>query len=244
MSYIIQPTLVTNEEIDSACSHVRASVPVRSGRRCVDGRYEKTQRAGTIARPGADFGYVIILLSLNKEQKLGLSPEQLFDSVHYSVDTFALHTDDISQIGCGHIAQAIDNEYFYGTHAHEVRRALEYAENKRKQAGSKIIMDVLHDQHAEKGILVVQSTKRTVYSYDGKNSYFIYDKTRDEEYIRELVPRCSAYLRREIHVEDFLKTNEEHLYATLHLLAPGKPLIHVNVDNPIPQVFPLGRIDD
>src|SRR5918999_5790834 len=85
-------------ELAAAARHARQNVvPVAAGRRCIDGRYEPGQGSGMIARPGADFGYVMALLAVNHAKGLGLTPTQVVDAVYDAVvregDRFRLHTD-------------------------------------------------------------------------------------------------------------------------------------------------------
>ncbi|HRN96283.1 MAG TPA: hypothetical protein PLD54_02460, partial [Candidatus Levybacteria bacterium] len=61
-------------DIHTVTDFVSANIiPTKNGRKCVDGRYENDEYSGMIARPGADFGYVMAMIGYNNEQKLGLS---------------------------------------------------------------------------------------------------------------------------------------------------------------------------
>ena len=56
------------DRLEHAQQHIENNiVAAKEGRKCVDGRYGPDQGTGFIARPGADFGYVMVLLALNRK---------------------------------------------------------------------------------------------------------------------------------------------------------------------------------
>src|SRR5262245_3763483 len=69
--------------------------PARHGRICGDGRYLETN--GMLSRFGADGGYVLGLLALNKERGLGFTVKEIVDAtVRASIvdgAKFSIHTD-------------------------------------------------------------------------------------------------------------------------------------------------------
>lgn len=71
-----------------------------------------------------------------------------------------------------------------------------------------------------------QLTKRQ--SWKKLLMYFVYDRTRDEEFIEKLVPKLNI---KDVTVEDFKKVLRQQTQATLHNLAFGKPIFEVNIDS-------------
>jgi hypothetical protein len=126
--------LTTDDDVELAAAmrHARETVvPIAAGRRCIDGRYEPGQGSGMIARPGADFGYVMALLAVNHAMGWGLTPVRLVDAVCDAVardgDRFWMHTDQDAPwpsgtgpagptaggagptaIGCRHVSASLD----------------------------------------------------------------------------------------------------------------------------------------
>ena len=73
---------VDNAGLEAARAHVRRNaVAATLGRRCIDGRYLLSQGGGMLARPGADFGYLLALLAVNREKGLGLTADGCFEAV-------------------------------------------------------------------------------------------------------------------------------------------------------------------
>lgn len=245
-----------DQELEKAKGHVeRNRVPARNVRGCVDGRYEED--SGMLARPGGDFGYVMALLTLNRVRNWGLTSEQIFDIVYDSVTTdtedsgtFYMHTDEHAEgghgplIGCGHVALAISSEHVnrYEVGAEELIPAVERARFLYKN-GDRVKIVNLKGKHKEAGVLVVTSREYTVNPYDAETGsmYFVYDKTRDEEFIRDvLLPRVNDKLAK-IRVEgpsyeEFKDVADRQMDLTLRILAEGKRVFLVDVDSEKPQV--------
>lgn len=103
--------------IEKATDFVNGNIIQASeGRECVDGRYDQHGvEGGLIARPGADFGYVMGLLALSKDGVISVTPQQAVDSVYKAVTEnggrFYAHSDhhaieNGSLTGCGHIIKS------------------------------------------------------------------------------------------------------------------------------------------
>lgn len=241
--------LVEQEELlEAVKKHIKENtVAGREGRRCIDGRYLPDQARGTIARPGGDFGYVMIFLALARKAGISLSPEQCFNLVYNAVtvrgDKFTMHTDnhtgltDPAKIGCGHITFGLDEKVasrYFELNPTDVKKALVNA-RERRLYGASIDLVTLSGEHEEQGVLVVTGTQETVNprSKTGESVYFVYDRTRDEEYMRGLVARLRLP---QIKFEDFKRVSDRQLAATLELLAPDKPVFEVDVDGAEPQI--------
>ena len=229
-------------------------VRTREGRRCVDGRYAKdSEDSGVIARPGGDFGYVMALLAENESQWLGFTPEgcaeKVFSAITADGSAFSMHTDhhasfpnqdgETSSIGCGHIAKALSptTNNGYGVSSEHVQRALNYIRGKIL-ASKRVHLADLEGEHAEKGVLIVTGTKVTVDPSDGKSMYFVYDQTRDVEYMRALVAKMNIP---GVTTEGFIEASNKQLGATLKNLASGLPQFTVNADSDL-YVQEAGRV--
>lgn len=237
-------------------AYVKASiVPAKEGRKCVDGRYLPEQATGMIARPGGDGGYVMALMAVNKKKNLGLTPEQCFNAVYNAVKDdsgFCMHTDHhtdpdatthIGLIGCGHMAKAANRKFCddYDVKCEDVEKVIAYARNV-KEISKGVHMLKLEGEHKEQGVLIVQSTTHTVLADNPKLSqmYFIYDETRDNEFLKKLV--------KEMHLEgvtyEDMKTESDlQLQTTLQLLALHLPIYTVSFEGETPKVMHVGNVD-
>jgi hypothetical protein len=99
----------------------------------------------------------------------------------------------------------------------------------------------LDGDHHEQGVLLIESTDYTVNAMDAakKSMYFIYDKTRDEDFMRKLVKAMDLP---GVTIEDMKEESDKQLEATLHLLAKGLPLYHVTYTYKTPNVSYLTTI--
>lgn len=221
--------------LDRANRHVEqqrvAAVP---GRRCVDGRY--TGEEGTIARAGADGGYVQVLLALRAQGKITLTPQECVDRVRSGVETlggrFTFHSDhhadedpDSPSLGCGHLAKSTDTQLSggYEVDPEDMKQAIVYMKQLAAQGDAD--MTILSGDHKEMGVLVIEDTDETVRP-QGEDMYFVYDKSRDEAFMRELVATMNIS---GFTYEEFATVAETQTMATLHNLAPGKPIFGVNL---------------
>lgn len=194
------------------------TVSAKEGRRCIDGRYPKDPYSGLLARPGSDFGYVMVLLALRPDW----SPQHCLELV-YSIAAkrggFHMHT------GCGHIANALNQETAlrYGLNSQRVKQAYEQALKKSDKP-----LPVLDGKHQEQAMLRITGTKKTVIPNSNGSMYFVYDETRDREFMKKILlpglPGCRFL--------PFLDLSNRQLSVTVQLLAQGLPVFTVNVDDP------------
>lgn len=249
-------------EIEKTTAYVLANTVVATdGRKCVDGRYTSDTASGMIARAGGDCGYVMALMAINKKKKLHLTPEQCFNAVYKVIKldmngTFCLHTDHHADpenrnanlkmhqtlIGCGHIAAASKRKIRsrYDVSNDDVKKMVLYVRN-LADITRDVDMVNLQGEHREQGVLLIESNKFTVNAMDGKGKgmYFIYDKLRDEEFMRQLTKEMAIV---GVSFEDMKKESDIQLQATLHNLAKGLPLYHVKYDGSTPEVKFLSKI--
>lgn len=226
---------------------LRNVVPVRIGRKCVDGRYLPTQATGMIARPGGDLGYVMALMAVSKRRKLGFTSEKCFDEVYKVVckdkGHFYLHTDhhvdpDVniqkSLIGCGHAAKAANENLAkgYGVESKDMANLVAYVRNIAHKTPN-IEMIILHGDHGEKGVLVVHGEKYTVNAQNPatKEMYFVYDEERDTRFLNYLVGEMAI---KGVDFAEMKRESDLQLGATLHNLAKGLPIFDVNFKGKTP----------
>lgn len=250
------PRIPTEEEVQSTIDYVKKNtVSAREGRKCVDGRYPPDTARGMLARAGGDCGYVMALMAISKKKKLQLSPEQCFNAVYKVISqklhgAFCIHTDhhvdpeyegvkNMHQtlIGCGHLSQAAAQWRLrepYQVHGDDVKKIIAYARNLADISNHVEIVN-LEGEHAEKGVLVIDDIEHTVNAWDPKLHvmYFIYDKKRDEAFMKKLV---QAMALPGVTFEDMKKEADIQLQATLHKIAKGLPIYTVSYKKDEPKV--------
>lgn len=235
------------------------TVHAKEGRKCVDGRYTSSTAKGMIARAGGDCGYVMALMAINKKKKLGLTPEQCFNEVYRVIqqkmhEPFCVHTDhhvdpDLEDheehvhktvIGCGHLSKAASQKFLerYDVANSDVKKIIAYVRN-LAEINKNIDMVNLDGDHKEQGVLLVESDDYTVNACDGNKMYFIYDKKRDDDFMRKLVKLMDLP---GVSFEDMKEESDKQLQATLHLLAKGLPLYQVTYTYKTPKIEYLTTI--
>ena len=90
-----------------------------------------------------------------------------------------------------------------------------------------VTMVTLPGEHKEEGVLIVKNEEYTVNSHDDEHMYFIYDKKRDDLFIKELVEKMTVS---ELVYENFQRVSTLQLGATLQALAKGLPIFEVTID--------------
>jgi hypothetical protein len=208
----------------------------KPGRKCIDGRYVVDEHSGMIARPGADFGYVMALLGYNDEQKLGLSVKRCVEAVYKAVTTldseFYMHTDIASNpdlaypIGCGHITCALNSDiaHTYGLEVDQVQEALQILKNNSEMPVTTV---TLEGDNKASGVLIVKSQEYTLDSHTEDSMFFVYDKKRDDLFIKDLIPYLEIP---EIVYENFQRVATLQLGATLQAMAKDLPIFEVTID--------------
>jgi hypothetical protein len=253
----------TEEDIQETIDYVRKNtVAAKEGRKCVDGRYPPDTARGMLARAGGDCGYVMALMAINRKKKLQLAPEQCFNAVYNVISrkmhgAFCIHTDhhadpenDVTNdrmhqtlIGCGHLSQAAIQRFGrpYDIQSGDVKKIIAYARNLADISDQVEVVN-LEGEHAERGVLLVDDVKHTVNAWDPKlrTMYFIYDKKRDEAFMKKLVKEMDIP---GVTFEDMKKEADIQLQATLHNLAKGLPIYSVTYKKNEPQVTFLTTIN-
>lgn len=233
-------------------------VKARKGFVCVDGRYKPNDdTSGMLARPGGNFRGIMVLLALKDQLNMtvGRIVDRAVDAVEEMGITFNMHTDehedpdDLASIGCGHIAKAANPQTAptYKVDPMDIKKALIYL--KIKLEGKKYYKMVkLAGQHAEKGVLVISGKKYTVNHSDERSSpsdkngsmYFVFDKARDDKYLKKLYDHLNV--SNKLSYKKFQEYSDLQLKATLNNLAKGLPIYRINVDGEEPEVEFLGNV--
>lgn len=231
-------------------------VPAIEGRRCVDGRYINEE--GTIARAGADAGYVLILLNLKKQGKIKLSARECVDVVANGIArmgdglVFTFHTDEHALehgeedvLGCAHWNKAANppgnvDYQDYGLDPEDVKEATKRMNELFDEGKAKKI--VLPGNHGETDIVVVTGVKNTIKPQDGKGKmHFVYDKTRDLAFMQTLVETIKNDVPGLVN-EDFVEVADKQTAATLHNIALGKSIYEVDTDRETVEPKLVGKV--
>lgn len=227
-------------------------ISAKSGVICVDGRYKKGEdTAGFLARPGANFRDIMVLLALN--DRINLSVEEIVDLVINLVtevqSNFIMHTDHHSiidsyeSIGCGHIAKAMNHDFssMYKVNPDDVKMALRLTRQKLNGSNGFIFTN-LEGEHKEKAILVNTGISNSVnhWDYESDEMYFVYDQTREAEFNKKLFDSMNL---NNISFEEYQEVANLQLQSTLHNLAKGLEIFEVNADDEIISVKKIGIVD-
>ncbi|MFH2021953.1 MAG: hypothetical protein ABIJ33_01535 [Patescibacteria group bacterium] len=242
----IQPPATAGDVPPAVIQHVLNNVieSTHISSICVDGGYTPEQAGGELARPGADLGLSMALLSL------GFEPQTAFDLVlNFRLSRgqkYGWHTDTHEgrhgvEVGCGHANAAITEGQYYGVTGKDMLDLIQIVRNYQTQNPGQFLYHVLDRQHLEQGVLVIVSHKFTIQPWGKKNEqdqtnqpdqFFVYDQARDKKLMTEL----QDYL--EIHhqvrkLSDLENAVSRQTNATLGLLASsqGKPIYQVGLTN-------------
>lgn len=97
----------------------------------------------------------------------------------------------------------------------------------------------LQGEHEEKGVLIVESDTKTLDHHDEKDMYFVYDKKRDRDFVKQLVEKMNIP---QLSEEVYLMALDKQTDATVGILAAGKPILEVNLVNEEPAVTYIATV--
>lgn len=215
--------------------------------RCVDGRYEG-DGLPMIAKPGGDIGDVMVLMAAANELGVKLDPHQALEIVTKrvgGVSEFQCHTDEHAEnehaahgMGCGHFKKSLLEPEVYGL-SKEQTEALAKEVNLVVEQGAH--EEVLHGDHAEQAVLVVESDKYGIAplrrTEQGVQEAFVYQKGVHQNQLKEMAKDSQELLAEqgiEVSLSDMEKAVEDsftkQLTATLQRLAVGLPVFSVVFD--------------
>lgn len=221
-------------------AHIRDNrIAVRPGRRCIDGRYApQSVDSGRLARPGGDFGFVQVMLSVNRALGLGWSTlkclSEVYDALVAIDGTFYMHTDsencqrssgfDAGLPGCRHIAFSTSNPLVFNLNADDVIRAYDLV-TQHSPFRQRVYMAVVEGPNRESAVLVNLDPESSFEPRDASgNTFFLYDRSRDEDLMADLFTRLNLPpTSRPL----FQRTAREQVLYTLSLLGTRLPVFMV-----------------
>lgn len=220
---------------------------VEPGLVCGDGRYTREQSGGKLARFGADGGYVLGLLAINKKYNLGFTPQQVVDAVVESAIRMTgkayFHTDDhktyeVDEIGCGHLAKAAlsENSEKYGVEAETVKEAIGYIKELAQKNPEFVEIVKLVGPHKEQAVIYNMGETKKIAHRNGDLEFFVVDVVREQKHAQKLLPLVKNQLQglREINLDEdeFGEVLEKQTNTTAQILANGFKIFKVNADDP------------
>lgn len=211
---------------------------------CVDGRYEEGSLA---ARPGADAGYVMVVMGVLRKMNADLGLKVAMDSVLEAVggvEKFSFHSDDHEVpagvdermkvgIGCGHLKHAYNDPSAYGL----MKEDMEFLMNQLTEMQDKMHRDELKGHHEEQAVLVIESAEYGVApKVDNGKFYesFVFQSSADgkklEEIANILFEKIGGKVERGVLVKYLQEVSEMQLNETVGRLAKGLPVYRVKID--------------
>lgn len=221
-----------------------ALTPENTISRCVDGRYEGAEMA-MVAKPGGDLGDVMALLAAANNLGVKLEVGQAIDLVLEKVGDiakFQCHTDEHAEhdhaghgMGCGHFKKSLLNPSVYGLTEEQVK---ELAERLNILIDKGAHEEVLHGDHAEQAVLVVESDQFGLKPMRQENGelqeVFVYQKGVHDKELKELAHLLKQKIDQQGQgmAEDQVESAVEQafstqLQSTLKALAVGLPVFVV-----------------
>jgi hypothetical protein len=214
--------------------------------RCVDGRYDAIKDCPLIAKPGGDVGDIMAAFGALNILNQTVAPEKVLQSVVQNigdVQHFNFHTDDHAEpadigFGCGHFAQAKNDPTAYGVTQEQMDFIAAQLPLLVEQGAHQ---EVLHGNHAEQAVVVVDSESYGVLPliHIGGNlrEAFIYQKTIHTDQLNRLAQSLQEVLATDGQVveEQALRTAihdafGKQLTETLKRLAEGLPVYTAMID--------------
>jgi hypothetical protein len=165
---------------------------------------------------------------------------------------FTVHEDDHERgtpgLGCGHVDRATNkaNQKLFGLAAQRVVAMRDYVAQKAQAGSMDVDVPKLGGNHREVGVQVVKTNPDnplTVTAIDSNNNeFFRFDATRYEASMK----RLAAFVRQlgiEMSDEALLEAAGQQRDAILKLLAPGKPIIEVDLTGKEPSARIIGSVE-
>jgi hypothetical protein len=217
--------------------------------RCVDGRYDGLEDFPAIAKPGGDAGDVMTAFGALNAMNLELDNEKVLEAVIEAVggnENFRFHTDDHAEhdhagagMGCGHLKRAALEPDDYGLKQKQIDFIVKQLPHLIESGAHQ---EVLHGDHAEKAVVVVDSEgyglKPLLQTEGGLEETFVYQKTLHQAQLDVLARKLQERLAEAgIPIEETeIRTSMDaafakQLGATLQRLAKGLPIYTVKIDS-------------
>jgi hypothetical protein len=197
-----------------------------------------------LAKPGADIGDLIMLMSTNTEYQLEFSKETLIDVFIQMIggwEKFKCHTDEDHKTNTNvFIGDSYYEQVFTDPEAFSIKKDdMEYIQNILQTHEKEITCTILNGDHEERAMLMVKSDKYSMYSKQEKPFFeaFIYQKTLDNKRRRLLaknllphVPLKGIQFTEEYLYEVMSQVADNQLLEIVSRLAKNIPIFDVVID--------------
>ncbi len=214
----------------------------------------------SVAIPGGFFAYPMVLIGAG----LGLTPHEAVDlSIKWHEKEgiqISYHTDNQGHgFGCGYVrlASQWENEKLYGVNSDDVKKILDYTEEKVNSGKIEVEEPVLKGTHNEKFVAITKNNEKnpkTVKSTtDTGDEFFRLDKTATRKNLAgfalfihenagEVMDKRIEGTKEEL-TEKFEEVFDKHTNTTLGLLAARLPIFEIDLtDNINIKVTSLGVV--
>lgn len=211
--------------------------------RCIDGRYAPSKDLEPLAKPGADAGDLLSVLSLRKKYSLSFKNEDLAESMidlMSGATNIRFHTDNHSDgvaRGCGHLKQASLYSIEYFIDYSDVDFVFSTLQRYKSEGAKEVILE---GGHLERAVIIVDSDYFSVQSSekigDQINQAFIYQRTLDNRrrqlLIEFLLPIIYGSFKpsKEYLYQVLSEVSNQQLMMSVNKLAKGLPVYEVMID--------------
>ncbi len=227
----VNQSLEMNEDLEKAKRFVRANlIETVDNKRfaCSDDRFKSEQSRGAVRIFGGDFGVLSAVIEAAKNAGLNNTVQNIFGRYldflarpsHERDPHLYIHTDTHSHggIGCGHIKNIVE-KMPWGKELFDLFTS-------KKDSGL-VDETVLEGPHNAKGIILVNSTDKSVNSVDQTTGeqYFVVDMERAKEYLMSLPERLALL---NIPKEEIWKAYQRQMTDTAIEIAAGAKQFNVS----------------
>lgn len=204
---------------------------------CSDGRYTQEQAEGANRVFGGTAGSISAVAGAMEKLGMKVDIENLLERFDLYLNRPSNNRDGKKHIhtGCGHIAQIVQ-DYSWGK---ELKEAIEDDIEK-----DKTVEDVLEGEHLEKGVLFVNSEKKTLRSVDPKTKeqWFVTDIKKDKEHMMILPEKLGLGIPGSLVWDTYVEQMNRTAQALATKLGRQLPVFEVNLDTAEPQIKYLQTI--
>ncbi|HLL61219.1 MAG TPA: hypothetical protein VK338_05860 [Candidatus Nitrosocosmicus sp.] len=210
--------------------------------RCIDGRYEHQDGLPALAKPGADVGDLVNLMSANREYALNIENDEIVQAFletiggweNFSVHTDTNHSHDEKLYYCRFFNQVSSDPEAFGI----MHTDVEFIENLLKDHEVKFNSPILHGENQEQAVIIIKSNFYSLFSHSHNPFFqaFIYHKTLDNTRRRLLAKKILPYVKfegvdltEEYIYEITSQTADNQFLEVLSRIARNLPLIEAKI---------------
>lgn len=240
-----ESALRTTEQI------IRANIANPNGNsnivRCGDGRYSNTDTLGSLARLGADAGYLVLGLAATKKLGVSLSRvmvQKIIDTIENAIggpSSLHFHTDEDHgpgiAAGCGFLIQVRSDPEAYGL----TKELIQIIDEKLADAASKgAYIETLNGRHGEIAVAIVKGDLHLA----PKNEFgqiFVYNEDMDKRRITDIAKAVAKVINMDTYQveQEFIRTSDAQTKETFTRLGPNLPTVVVTGSVENLQITPL-----